>query len=465
MKVLLIQPPSGVKIIDDVYLNEPLALEYVGTGLAQDGHEVKIHDIRLESDYESVFLAMQPDIVGLTGITSQFMVMKEIAARIKSLRPETVVIAGGHHATIAPADFNEAAVDILAIGEGVEAMREITRRLESKQPLEAVSGLGFPGKEMRFTESRPLRDLDELPLPDRSLTQRYRQRYFNEWYKPAALVRTSLGCPMRCNFCSIWVIAGGKYWRRQPEKVVEEIQRIDEPNIYLADDEFMLDVRRTNRLADLIHEAGIRKQYSCYVRVDTIVRHPELLAKWRDIGLSTVYVGFESFSNERLKEMKKDVTIEQQEKAVKILSGLGIFNYAQFVVDPNYDRDDFKALTEYIQRLKLRYASFTILTPQPGTSLYTEKKKDLTSNDPKLYDFLHAVLPTKLPLPEFYAEYANLYIHSISLRDGLRTLMKYGLRRIPQQIRHGNRFIAQIREGYRDHEECAEISPNSALTG
>ena len=69
--------------------------------------------------------------------------------------------------------------------------------------------------------------LDSLPLPDRSLTARYRQRYFGQWLKPLASVRTSLGCTSRCNFCALWSITGGKYLRRRPEAVVEEHRKID----------------------------------------------------------------------------------------------------------------------------------------------------------------------------------------------------------------------------------------------
>ena len=39
MNILLIQPPSCSPLADKVYLHEPLALEYLGAGLKQDGKE------------------------------------------------------------------------------------------------------------------------------------------------------------------------------------------------------------------------------------------------------------------------------------------------------------------------------------------------------------------------------------------------------------------------------------------
>ena len=79
--------------------------------------------------------------------------------------------------------------------------------------------------------------------------------------QPLASVRTSLGCTARCNFCALWGITAGKYLRRDPVVVVEELRTIDEPNIFFCDDESMCDVSRMNRLADLIRVAGIKKVF------------------------------------------------------------------------------------------------------------------------------------------------------------------------------------------------------------
>lgn len=87
----------------------------------------------------------------------------------------------------------------------------------------------------------------------------------------------------------------------------------------------------------------------------------------------------------------------------------------------------------------------------PGTDLYRERERELQSHNPALYDVFHAVLPTKLPLPDFNGEFAQLYTNSISLKDGLRTLMKYGLRRLWPQMRNDHRFLLKIRKNHLDH--------------
>lgn len=304
---------------------------------------------------------------------------------------------------------------------------------------------------MRLTTVRPHCDLDDLPLPDRTLSDRYREFYFSEWLRPLASIRTSLGCVGRCNFCALWSLTGGKYLKRNTEKVVEELKGISEENVFFCDDESMCDVTRMDLLADRIAESGIHKNYFLYARVDTIARHPQLFEKWRNIGLKQVFVGMESFSDAHLRSMNKGVTIAQQEEAVRILKELGILLYASFVVNSNFSREDFCALTNYVRRLKLHHASFSILTPLPGTVMYQERHEELLPYRPEMFDFLHTVLPTRLPLEDFYAEFARLWQSAIPPHRAMRTFSRYGLRRLPGVFRLLGKAIKTMREAHLDH--------------
>lgn len=305
MKILLVQPPSSDPLTDRIFLFEPLGLEYLGAGLKLDGHVAEILDARLTPDIDSACRRFQPQVVGLTGYTSQLNIVKAIAGRLKAAFPEVWIVVGGHHATVRPEDFNTPGIDAVVIGEGVFALREILGAIAAGRGFETIAGVAVPHPEgMHFGPPRGYASLDELPFPDRSLTAAHRRNYFSEWFKPLASVRTSLGCTARCNFCALWSITGGKYLRRSPESVVEELRSVAEPNVFFCDDESMLDTRRMDRLADLIAAAGIKKNYFLYGRVDTIVKHPELFAKWAKIGLTQVFVGMEDYSDARLQAMQ-----------------------------------------------------------------------------------------------------------------------------------------------------------------
>lgn len=452
MNVLLIQPPSAEPLMDKAFLFEPLALEYLGAALRLDGHQPTILDARLEPDIEGTFRRIRPDLVGLTGFTSHVNVIKGVAVRLKAIDPRVTIVVGGHHATVCPVDFNDSGIDLVVIGEGCFTLREIARELEQGRDWTKIAGIGIAGPdEMTFTAPRLMASLDELPFPDRTLTARYRRHYFSDWFRPLASIRTSLGCTARCTFCALWSLTGGKYLRRDPQRVVAELRTIAEPHVFFCDDESMCDVKRMDRLAEAIREADIRKTYFLYARVDTIVEHPELFAKWAAIGLKQVFVGMEDFSDKRLAAMKKGVNSHQQAEAARILEKLGVMMWASFMIDPDYDREDFQAMRSYVRQLKLRYPTFTVMTPLPGTELHASRRGELLSRKPELYDMLHALVPTRLPLPEFYAELARLYKTAVPLRTALRTMARFGPRGMMVRMKLIGSFLKKTREAHLDY--------------
>ncbi|MBU0494347.1 MAG: cobalamin B12-binding domain-containing protein [Chloroflexi bacterium] len=84
MKILLIEPHKSPVTIggEDVFLYEPLALEYVAAGVAPD-HDVRILDLRLEKDLLGVFADFNPDIVGITAYTVHVNVVKKLFEQVK----------------------------------------------------------------------------------------------------------------------------------------------------------------------------------------------------------------------------------------------------------------------------------------------------------------------------------------------------------------------------------------------
>ncbi|MBI5443372.1 MAG: cobalamin B12-binding domain-containing protein, partial [Deltaproteobacteria bacterium] len=447
MKVLLIEPPSGLDLLDRFFLHEPLGLEYLGGGLLADGHEVELLDMRFEPDVAAACGRFRPDVVGLTGYTVQARLIKELAATVKGLEPGVRVVVGGHHATVRPADFDKPFVDAVVVGEGVGPLRELVEAWAGGRETPSVPGAALPGRMGSFVPRRHP-ELDSLPLPARSLTARHRANYFCQWMKPLATLRTSLGCVSRCSFCALWSITDGRYLRRTAEAVLSELAGLSEPNVFFCDDEAMCDARRMEHLARMIREAGIRKRYFLQARVDTIARHPEVFARWREIGLEQVFIGMETFSDDRLTELGKGITVEQQAHAVKILHDLGVVAFGSFVVDPASTRQDFRRLASHVSSLGLRYAMFSVLTPLPGTELYAEQEARLTTRDTDLFDLTHAVLPTELPLEEFYAEYARLFRASIPWHRKLPVLAKYGLGGMFRELRWMGPAIGRLGRGH-----------------
>jgi radical SAM superfamily enzyme YgiQ (UPF0313 family) len=168
-------------------------------------------------------------------------------------------------------------------------------------------------------------------------------------------------------------------------------------------------------LADLIIEAKINKKFICYVRADTTVKHPELLRKWQKAGLTYAFIGVEAFSNKYLKMYQKANDTAINEQAVAFLKEFGIGLMASFIIRPDFDHEDFVTLAEYARKLKPEKTFFSVLTPFPGTDLYEETKDQFITNNYDLFDMWHTILPTKLPLRQFFEEITKLYIKTAEM--------------------------------------------------
>jgi radical SAM superfamily enzyme YgiQ (UPF0313 family) len=120
-----------------------------------------------------------------------------------------------------------------------------------------------------------------------------------------------------------------------------------------------------------------------------------------------ILCGYESNDADALAALKKRSSLEYNREAARILRENGIVSTGIFMVRPDFEEKDFKALYDYILDLGVAVPLVTIWTPLPGTQLYREKYDELLTKDYRLYDLLHSVVPTKLPREEFYKNYVK----------------------------------------------------------
>jgi len=179
------------------------------------------------------------------------------------------------------------------------------------------------------------------------------------------------------------------------------------------------------------------------IRADSIIKHRDTLVKWRNVGLETVFVGFESINQQGLDEYGKRLTVNCFEEAIDILRSLDITFTPSFIVNPDFDREDFARLRAFIRQSRFRAPTFSILTPLPGTVLFDEKAQEITNHNYELYDLLHATIPTKLELKEFYKQFVQLYISAYRPYYSLKALLK------PLRQRELRSFFKQAQQGIR----------------
>lgn len=422
-RVLLIWPNSLNEVLgwgDLGAIAEPLALEYLAGALRAAGHEARILDLRLHRDALAATLAeFRPQLVGVTAFSMHVRRAIGICAEAKAFHPAIRTIVGGHHATFLPEDFFAESVDLVVSGDGTEAIVAAADEAAGGAPAQG-DGIYRRGGNGAFAivgaRSRLLSrdELDALPLPDRSLTTADRSRYFIDWMRPIALLRTSVGCPYRCSFCSVWRVFEGHYHLRSIDKVVAELATVPEDNVFLVDDEAFINGKRMLALAEAIRAAGIRKRYFTYCRIDTLLKNREAVAAWRDIGLDRLFIGIDAISWKDLDEYNKKCSIDEIERGLETARELGVGVFAQFVVNTDYSLADFKTLERFIERSGIDYPSFTVLTPLPGTDMLatfdavTERQEN-GRPDWDLFDCQNAVTETRLPRGEFRRRYRDLY--------------------------------------------------------
>jgi len=429
MRVSFLKAPIGGIIgLEMITFVEPLGLECVAGGLELDGHECQIIDMRIdgvEKGFEQL-RAFKPDIVGLqcNFTTERFRSMR-LARRVRDEVPGAMLVIGGHDASRDPKWFLKPCVDVVVVGDGEEVMPLLVSAWQRDKNLRNVPGLLINEPTPIDTGHAPARgNVDDLPFPARHLIKRYAGEYYINFRRPLALLETARGCPFKCNFCSVWKFHESTFREKSPARVVKELEQIEAPNVFITDDIFWMNVKRGRELGEALVKSGIKKHYTIQTRSDIICKFPELIEQWKACGRMTVFLGLEKVDDEGLKSVNKKNTADNNNRAIRILQELGVGYTPNFIVDPTWDRADFDKLKRWIDDTGAYNSGFSVLTPLPGTDLWDEVEPDVTTRDWELFDIAHTVLPTKLPLHEFYAEYAGLWKHAVDVRYRIEGKMK-----------------------------------------
>lgn len=436
LRILLIKPKATLPTIlglEKFQRLEPLELGYLAATVPEQ-HTVQILDLRLNR-FPDVVLRKKlrlfsPDVVGITGYSHESSTVKRIAETTRQLVPGVKIIVGGHHATVAPQDYNIDAIDNIVRGEGTGAFRSFIDAVVNGKDLNGIPGVIATGRHYQAPNQWPqFPDPKALPVPRRDLWD-YRDYYcvwtaekmprFHSVFPPVAMMRTSWGCKMRCTFCIVPHLSGGQHKPNSIERIVDEIEGVKADHIYFSDDENFLNPEFAMELAQAIERRGIKKRYFAWARATTILNNKELMEKWRDIGLDGIFIGFEFIDNKELKEHKKATTVAHNEKALHFLRSLNIVVHAAFMLRPEYTLEKFRAIRNYVRNMPPSQCSFTVISPSPGTPDYKAIEPNIWISNPyDLYDCMHPLTQTTLPIKQYAKEYASL-VHEGTVKTPLR---------------------------------------------
>ena len=400
------QTPADVALIG--YQDQGnLGMGYLAAVLQRLGRVVEMIDVRDDPEQIAARLvSRQPLVVGFSLIFQCFLPQYRRVADL--LRREGVTshfTMGGHFPSLCHDEClkNFPELDSVVRYEGEETLVDLVERLSTGKDWREVPGLAYLNDD-QVVETPPralVQDLDSLPFPYRP----YEPGHIGGFATLPLLA--SRGCVRRCSFCSIHTFyrtAPGKVVRvRKPAKIIEEMQHLNDQfgvRIYLfQDDDFPLWGRVGREWADelvgRLHDSGLADHTLWKISCRGEYVDLELFSKLRDAGLFLVYMGIESGDEEGLKVLNKEMTVEQNLEAVRLLKELGILvSYGFMLFDPSSTFESIRTNVKFLRNMVgdgRAAAVFSRMLPYGGTPIRDRLQKEgrlrgsLTNPD---YDFL-----------------------------------------------------------------------------
>ena len=115
-EVLLINPRS--EFLAEPAFVPPLGLLYLGAALEAHGFRVRVADLNLPGETLDGY---NPSLIGVTCVTAQFVAVRSLVSRCRSLYPGVRVAVGGPHLSVRR-DAERLGADVGVAGDGEETI-------------------------------------------------------------------------------------------------------------------------------------------------------------------------------------------------------------------------------------------------------------------------------------------------------------------------------------------------------
>jgi len=287
---------------------------------------------------------------------------------------------------------------------------------------EALSGI---------IKSPEIDDLDSLPFPYweplAGARRQWRVPFAGRPVGGSLPVLASRSCPEFCTYCPHRIQSS--YRSRSVAGILDELSYLEDTrgplHVVFRDPLFSQDRDRVLALCDGIRARQLTHTFECETRLDRL--DEELLTTMHAAGLRAMSFGVESQSAATLKHVGRRPIPEVHQRVVLArCRSLGIVTAAFYVLGFLEDtRESIDATIAYSVALGSTVAQFKILTPYPGTPLYTRMKPLITERDWQQFDgftptFLHPTLSAADLRRLLGNAYTRFYIRPSFLTNYLR---------------------------------------------
>ncbi|WP_097025655.1 B12-binding domain-containing radical SAM protein [Clostridium peptidivorans] len=409
MKIKLIQPAMLPRPMDTklkTRMSPSLALLTIAN-LTPKEHEV----ITLNENVEKIDFDEPVDMVAITVTVDVMNRAVEISKEFKNRN--VTVIAGGIHITADPEGALNS-FDAICVGMAERVWAKILKDKENNSlkkiyyDMENIVG-------------------EEIVSPNYYIIDNKKYLYTN-------IISTSRGCPFKCDFCYNSCKDTLKTYINRPiEDVIKDINALKTRHIMFIDDNFIGNPKWTKKLLKEIKP--LKLKWNAAV-TSNIVDMPELLDEMKESGCQSLFIGFESINSKSIDSVHKvQNSVKRYEKLVDEIHKRGIMINASFVF--GLDEDDvsvFKNTLEWIVKNKIETVTSHILTPYPGTKLYSSLIEENRIVDFNLsnYNTAHVVYkPKNMTAEELYNGYLWIYKEVYTFKNIMKRLPKSKKQWIP----------------------------------
>jgi anaerobic magnesium-protoporphyrin IX monomethyl ester cyclase len=372
MKVLFVFP----NILK--YENISFGIGSLSAYLQRQGHQTALIDFTYSMSKKRALkkvIDFQPDLIAFSTTTGDFLFSCRLAEYFKGRYPAPIIF-GGVHPTIEPEEsIRHPAVDMICVGEGEEALRELLDRLPSRP--EGIGNIWFKdGGEVVRNPVRPLiDDLDALPVVDRELFE-YEKLLPLRAYEGQLMV--GRGCPYGCSYCINPVLqeiyrGRGRFVRhRSVENVIAEakdlVSRYPVKCIYFCDDVFVLNRQWLEEFCS-VYRREIGLPFRCQARPEMI--NAEVCRTLKEAGCFNMQMGIEA-GNQRIRNevLKRKMSNRKIVEAARDVREAGLTLYAYNMIGLPYETEaEIRETIELNRRIKPDFMQTSIFQPYPGTGL------------------------------------------------------------------------------------------------
>lgn len=376
----------------------PMGILYVSAALKASGtcNVITLNLNHCEEDDRTVLSQVIAqhgiNVVGSGGISGQFIEIYPLFKTIKEIDPSIITIAGGGMITADPVPamtaFGQYA-DVGVIGEGEITMPELLSAIGEGREYNQVKGLIYKeGQEWHITERRPdIMDLDIIPLPDYAGFDYDKYLATNGEvvdgvkFSPVAIIG-GRSCKYNCTFC--FHPSGSRYRQRSLDSIFSEIDHLlknyQVNYIALREELFASDEQRVLEFCERAKSYPI--VWSIQLRVDTVTQ--TIVDALKKSNCRYVFLGIESADNRILKNMRKNITIEQVEKALDMTISAGLDTRSTIILGDDQETLESAARTlAWWKEHKRRSAiDLGLIIAFPGSTLYKRARANGRIPDP-----------------------------------------------------------------------------------